>query len=35
MPLTFTFKQPGWYLNFRTWFMKNVLLELKKDKIMK
>jgi hypothetical protein len=22
-----TFKQPGWYLNVSTWFLKNVLFE--------
>jgi hypothetical protein len=33
LPLTVTFKQPGWYSNFSTQFMKNVLLELKKIKL--
>jgi hypothetical protein len=28
-----TFKWPCWYLNFITWFMKNVLLEQKKTKL--
>jgi hypothetical protein len=28
-----TFKQPGWYLNFSEWFMKNVLFEQKKKKL--
>jgi hypothetical protein len=30
-----TFKLPGFYLKCRAWFMKNGLLERKKDKIMK
>jgi hypothetical protein len=25
-----TFKKTGWYLNFGTWFMNNILLEHKK-----
>jgi len=28
--VSLTFKQPGWYLNFISWFFKNVLFEQKK-----
>jgi hypothetical protein len=31
--LTLTFNRTGWYLNFSTWFMKNVLFEEKKEKL--
>jgi hypothetical protein len=28
-----TYNQPGWHLNFSTWFMKNLLFEEKKIKL--
>ena len=33
--ITLTIKRWGWFLNFTIWFMKNVLFEQKKYKIMK
>ena len=31
--VSLTSKQPGWYLNFISWFMKNVLFEQKKIRL--